>query len=259
MNIIIIEDEQLAAERLKILIKQYDATINIIGCLETVEESIHWFNTNQGADLILMDIHLSDGHSFDIFKKVNISKPVVFTTAYDQYAIEAFQHFSIDYLLKPISLEMISHAFRKYNSIMNNFIPPDYKSWQKFLSSSLQNISKYKNRFVAKVGLKSYVIQTEDIACFTADNKIVSIVDTDDNIYTVNHTIEKIESMVNPSDFFKINRSTIVNLKMIQQIKPHLNNRLKITLKCKRQMEEMIVSRERVSAFRNWLEEEVVF
>lgn len=259
MNIIIIEDEQLAAERLKILIKQYDASININACLETIEESVYWLKTHDQPDLILMDIHLSDGHSFEIFKKINIDKPIIFTTAYDQYAIEAFQHFSIDYLLKPISLEMISHAFGKYNSIMNSFTPPDYKSWQKFLGSSMQNTSQYKNRFVAKVGLKSYVIQTEDIACFTADNKIVSIVDTDDNIYTVSHTIEKIESMVNPADFFKINRGIIVNLRMIQQIKPHLNNRLKITLKSKRQLEEMIVSRERVSAFRSWLEEEEVY
>ena len=97
MNIIIIEDEQLATERLKILIKQYDASINIIGCLETIEEAIHWFKTHQEPDLILMDIHLSDGHSFEIFKKINISKPLIFTTAYDQYAIEAFQHFSIDF------------------------------------------------------------------------------------------------------------------------------------------------------------------
>ncbi len=259
MNIIIIEDEQLAADRLKILIKKYDASINVIGCLETIDETIHWFKTNQEPDLILMDIHLSDGHSFEIFKKINIVRPLIFTTAYDQYAIEAFQHFSIDYLLKPISLEMISNAFEKYKSIVNSFTPPDYKSWQKFLGSSIQSLSQYKKRFVAKVGSKSYVIQTQDIACFTADKKIVSIIDTDDNIYTVNHTIEKIESMVNPTDFFKINRSTIVNLKMIQQIKSHLNNRLKLTLKCKRQLEEMIVSRERVSAFRNWLEEETVF
>jgi len=259
MNIIIIEDEQLATERLKILIKQYDASINIVGCLETIEEVIHWFKTHQEPDLILMDIHLSDGHSFEILKKINISKPLIFTTAYDQYAIEAFQHFSIDYLLKPISFEMLSNAFEKYKSIINRFTPPDYKSWQKFIGSNIQSVSNYKNRFVGKVGTKSYVIQIEDIAYFTADNKVVSVIDTDDNMYTVNHTIEKIESMVNPADFFKINRSTIVNQKMIQQFKPHLNNRLKLILKCKRQHEEMIVSRERVSSFRNWLEEGVVF
>lgn len=258
MNIIIIEDEQLAAERLIILIKQYDPSIKIICCLETIEEAIQWFKTHEEPDLILMDIHLSDGHSFEIFKKINIGKPLIFTTAYDQYAIEAFQHFSIDYLLKPISKEMLSNAFEKYKSIVNSFTPPDYKSWQKFIGSPIQSISPYKNRFVAKVGTKSFVIQTEDIAYFTADNKIVNIVDTDDNIYTVNHTIEKIESMVNPANFFKINRSTIVNQKMIQQIKPHLNNRLKLILKCKRQVEEMVVSRERVGAFRNWLEEGVV-
>ena len=257
MNIIIIEDEQLATERLKILIKQYDASINIIGCLETIEEAVHWFKTHQEPDLILMDIHLSDGHSFEILKKINVDKPLIFTTAYDQYAIEAFEHFSIDYLLKPISIDMLSNAFEKYKSIVNSFTPPDYKSWQKFIGSTIQSISHYKSRFLAKVGTKSYVIQTEDIAYFTADNKIVSITDTDDNIYNVNHTIEKIESMVNPADFFKVNRSTIVNLKMIQQIKPHFNNRLKLTLKCKRQHEEMIVSRERVSTFRNWLEEGV--
>jgi len=259
MNIIIIEDEQLAAERLKILIKKYDPSIKIICCLETIEEAIQWFKTHEEPDLILMDIHLSDGHSFEIFKKINIGKPLIFTTAYDQYAIEAFQHFSIDYLLKPISKEMLSNAFEKYKSIVNSFTPPDYKSWQKFIGSRVQGISTYKNRFVAKVGSKSYVIQAKDIACFIADKKLVSIIDTDDNIYTVNHTIEKIESMVNPADFFKINRSSIINLKMIQQIKPHLNNRLKLTLKCKRELDEMIVSRERVSTFRSWLEEEAIF
>jgi DNA-binding LytR/AlgR family response regulator len=184
---------------------------------------------------------------------------LIFTTAYDQYAIEAFQHFSIDYLLKPISFEMLSNAFEKYKSIVNSFMPPDYKSWQKFIGSNIKSLPQYKSRFLAKVGTKSYVLQTEDIAYFTADNKVVSIIDTDDNMYTINHTIEKIESMVNPADFFKINRSTIVNQKMIQQFKPHLNNRLKLILKCKRQHEEMIVSRERVSSFRNWIEEGVVF
>lgn len=258
MDIIIIEDEHLAAERLKILINRYDPSINILCCLETVEEATSWFSTHEEPDLILMDIHLSDGHSFDLLKKTKISKPLIFTTAYDQYAIEAFRHFSIDYLLKPISQDMISAAFSKYKSIANNFIIPDYKSWISFMNTNRQEMANYKNRFLAKVGSKSYVVQTEDIAYFLSENKFVRIVDMEDNVFTVGHTIEKIEAMLNPLDFFRINRSTIVNLKMIHQIKPHLNNRLKLTLKNKRQQEDIIVSRERVSSFRKWIEDGVL-
>jgi DNA-binding LytR/AlgR family response regulator len=146
MNVVIIEDEILASERLQILIKKYDATINIVASLETVEEAVHYLQTSKHPDILFVDIHLADGHSFEIFKKVKTTTPIIFTTAYDQYALDAFQLFSIDYILKPITAESLANAFTKYYGLTkNNNLPVDYGLLLQQMQDGITG--KFKSRF----------------------------------------------------------------------------------------------------------------
>lgn len=198
----------------------------------------------------MMDIHLSDGHCFEIFKQVRIQKPVIFTTAFDSYAITAFQHYSVDYILKPVTAETLASAFNKYKQMATVFMAPDYQSWPAIIKEHTPN--RYKDRFLAKVGPRTFFIQAEDVAYFSADNKIVSLGDKEGNRYIVNYTIEKLEPLLDPHQFFRVNRKMIVHSKSIEQVRPHFNNRLKLSLKNIKLPEEVIISRERVPAFKKW-------
>ena len=252
MNILIIEDELLAAQRLQLLLAQYDPSIKVIGCLESIEESVQWLQTKPHPDLLLMDIQLSDGHSFEIFKQVKLFRPIIFTTAYDNYAIDAFRHNSIDYILKPVTAEGLATAIQKYRSLAAAFSPPDYTVWAEQLKEKF--LTRYKDRFIAKVGSRSFFIQTDEIAYFYADNKIVYLADRQGNRFIINYSIEKLEPLLDPYLFFRINRKMIIHSKMIDLIKPYYNNRLRICLRNLTTQEDFIVSRERVCAFRKWAE-----
>ncbi len=249
MDVLIIEDELLAAERLQMLIKNYDPSINLVASLESIEESVQWFSTRPAPDLVFADIHLSDGHCFEIFKKINFQKPVIFTTAFDNYALDAFQLFSIDYILKPVTAEALASAINKYRQI-SNMVVTNYS----LLSDQVkENFStRYKNRFLAKVGQRSFFIKAGDVAYFMADNKIVYLVDNDGNRFIINYTMEKLEPLLDPHDFFRLNRKVIVHSNAIDQVKPYFNNRLKIVLKNVKTDEDLVISRERVTAFKTW-------
>lgn len=145
MNILIVEDEQLAQERLQLLIKAYDPSINIMSCLESVEETVNWLNCKPHPDLILLDIHLSDGESFEIFKRTNTQKPIIFITAYEHYAVEAFSLLSIDYILKPVTAEALATALNKYKRLADIFVPKDYRMLLDQVMDS--NLGNYRNRF----------------------------------------------------------------------------------------------------------------
>jgi DNA-binding LytR/AlgR family response regulator len=252
MNILIVEDELLAAERLQLMVSKYDPSIKIDGCLESIEETVHWLKTKPHPDLLLMDIQLSDGHSFEIFKQVNLQRPVIFTTAYDNYAIDAFRHLSIDYILKPVTAECLGTAIQKYRSLATVFYPPDYNAWAGRLKVNVSN--RYKDRFMAKIGSRSIFIQTDEIAYFHADNKIVYLTDKSGNRFIINYTLEKLEPMLDPYLFFRINRKMIIHSKIIDVVKPYYNNRLKLTLRNLGVEQEIIVSRERVQEFKKWAE-----
>jgi two-component system response regulator LytT len=252
MNVLIIEDEMLAAERLKLLIKQYDPSITVQACLDSIEDSVRWLQTKPAPDLLLVDIQLSDGPSFEIFKKVPIQKPVIFTTAYDNFALDAFQLFSIDYILKPITAEALATAFNKYKGLSTSFFKADYTLLTEQLKENFTN--KYRNRFLAKVGQRSFFIKSEEVACFIADNKIVTLLDKEGNRYLVNYTLEKLEPLLDPNNFFRLNRKVIVHSDAIEQVKPYFNNRLKLLVKGVNPTDEIIVSRERVIDFKLWAE-----
>jgi DNA-binding LytR/AlgR family response regulator len=250
MNILIIEDEQLAQERLQILIKEYDPAINIVGCLESVEETVNWLNTKPHPDLILLDIHLSDGQSFEIFKRTQTQKPIIFITAYENYALDAFRLFSIDYILKPVTAEALAAAINKYKSLSHIFTPADYRLLMEQLKDS--SSTNYRNRFLAKVGQRLFFIPAADVAYFAADNKIVFLIDREGNRFVINSTMEKLEAELNPKDFFRLNRKIIVHADAIDQVKPCHSNRLKLQVKGVSTSEEMIISRERVAEFKQW-------
>lgn len=249
MDAIIIEDEMLAAERLQSLIKNYDASINVVAVLESIEESVQWLQAKPHPDLLFVDIHLSDGHSFEIFKKINLQKPVIFTTAFDNYALDAFHLFSIDYILKPVTAEALATAMNKYKSLAA-MAAVNYS----LLSDAVKENfgTRYKNRFLAKVGQRSFFLQADEVAYFFADNKIVYLVDKEGNRFIINFTLEKLEPLLDPHDFFRINRKMIIHSKAIEQVKPYFNNRLKLSLKGVKADEDIIISRERVGDFKEW-------
>jgi two-component system, LytTR family, response regulator LytT len=247
MKVVIVEDEILAAERLKTLLNDYDASIEVMACLESIEETVQYLKQSAHPDVLLLDIHLSDGHSFEIFKQVNYNRPVIFTTAYDQYALEAFKIFSIDYILKPVTQEALAGAINKLKSVSVSFSTIDFNRVFPEL-----NIQRYKKRFLGKVGQRLFFINTEDICFFQADNKIVYLVDKEGNRYVVEYTMENLENQLNPQQFFRLNRSFIVSIDAIQQVKPYYNSRLKLSVKCITHQEDMVVSRDRVAGFKQW-------
>jgi len=253
MQVLIIEDEMLAVERLQTLLKEYDNTIRVAACLESIEETVQYFQTKPHPDLLLVDIHLSDGHCFEIFRRIAYKGPVIFTTAYNQYAIEAFKLFSIDYILKPVTLEALAGAINKYKQIASGFIPVDYSRLVPHITAEDEI---YKSRFLAKVGQRLFFVSVEDIAYFQADNKIVYLVDMVGNRFVIDYTLEKLEALLDPKRFFRLNRTYLVHIQAIRQIKPYYNNRLKLQVKgvnaCPE--EELVISRERVADFRAWAE-----
>ena len=170
-KILIIEDEQLAQERLQQIIQAFDPAINIVGYLESVEEAVSWFNTKPHPDLILLDIHLSDGESFEIFKRTQIQKPIIFITAFDNYAIDAFRLFSIDYILKPVTAEALASAINKYKNLSNIFTPANYRMLMEQVKDNYS--TSYRTRFLSKVGQRLFFIPAADVAYFAAENKIV--------------------------------------------------------------------------------------
>ncbi len=250
MNILIIEDEQLAQERLLLLLKAYDPAITIAGCLDSVEETVNWLNTKPHPDLILLDIHLSDGQSFEIFKRTQTQKPIIFITAYENYAIDAFGLFSIDYILKPVTAEALAVAINKYKNLKDIFIPADYRLLMEQVKDNYA--ANYRNRFLAKVGQRLFFIAAADVAYFAADNKIVFLIDREGNRFVINSTIEKLETELNPKYFFRLSRKIIIHADAIEQVKPYQSNRLKLQLKGIAAPEEIIISRERVADFKQW-------
>ena len=248
MKVVIVEDERIAVERLLTLLKQYDESIEVVACLESIDETVQYLKQSAHPDLLLLDIHLADGHSFEIFKQVNYNRPVIFTTAYDQYALEAFKIFSIDYILKPVTLEALASAFNKLRSLPAG-LPTDFSRVM-----SITDANRYKKRFVGKVGQRLFFIQTADIAFFQADNKIVYLIDKEANRYVVEYTLEQLSEMLDPQQFFRLNRSFIVGINAIQQVKPWFNSRLKLSVAGQNASDEMVVSRDRVAEFRQWAE-----
>lgn len=253
MRVVIVEDEKPAAERLEMLLKRCQPDAEILKVLDSVEGSIRWFRENPGrADLVFMDIKLTDGLSFEIFKEVPINQPMIFTTAYDEYALEAFRVNSIDYLLKPVNLEDLNRSLGKLSSMRENLMEGHQRIEMEELTRVLEQLQKtYKNRFMVKVGDRIRSFATGNISLFFADGRVVYILTDQSREYIVDYKMEELEELLDPELFFRINRSYIVNISFIRDVIIHSNSRLKILLE--REFEkELIVSREKVNPFKMW-------
>jgi len=256
LRVLIIEDEPFAQQELKRLLANVPRQIEVIDCIDSVEDSIEWFMQKTHPDLVFMDIQLSDGLSFEIFKSVKLNCPVIFTTAFDEYAIRAFKVNSIDYLLKPIEPDGLLAAFNKFDEIRTQFAG----STSNFDVSRLENVlstirpkSSYKSRFIAKVGNQIKYIMHEDIAYFFADDNIVFLVTENQGKYIIDYSLNQLEDFLDPKYFFRLNRTYYVNIKAIVKVHKFFNSRLKIELKPPVQ-EDILVSRIKVPDFLDWLE-----
>jgi len=251
MNIIIIEDEKPAARLLQRKVEKFGLQVNVM--LHSVEEAVQWFLNNPHPDLIFLDIQLSDGLSFEIFDKVEIKSAVIFTTAYDEYALKAFKLNSIDYLLKPIDEDDLEVAIAKFRSRTPKNENPQFDFEQiKRMFSNPASEKNYKTRFTVKIGQHMKVIMIDEIECFYSENKGTYLHTTDNRDYLLDTTLEVLEQEVNPKDFYRISRKFIVPLKSIKEIVIYSNSRLKLILPTYKH-DEVIVSREKVSDFKEWI------
>lgn len=250
MNILIIEDEKPAARLLQRKVEKLGLQVNCM--LHSVEESIAWFQNNSHPDLIFLDIQLSDGLSFEIFEQIDIKSAVIFTTAYDEYALRAFKLNSIDYLLKPIDEEELAIAISKFkNQFQKNTISSlDFEAIKRMLVNPVEK--EYKKRFSVKIGQQLKVISIEEVECFFSENKGTYIHTFDNRDYLIDTTLEVLETEINPKDFYRVNRKFIVPLKAVKEIQVYSNSRLKIILPTYKE-DEVIVARERVGDFKDWI------
>jgi two-component system, LytTR family, response regulator LytT len=249
MNALIIEDEALAAERLELMLAEIDPTIKVLAKIGSVNESVKWLMQNQ-ADLIFLDIQLSDGISFSIFEQVGVSTPIIFTTAYDLYAIKAFQVNSISYLLKPIRKTELAESLMKFRNLKSAF-SIDFET----LFAQIQGRQPdYKKRFIIQIGEKIKKVEVADIAYFYVLDKGCYLRTFQGNNYPVEYTLDKLESLLEPSSFFRINRKYLVNMAAIASMVAYSRGRVKLELKPKADDEfETIVSIDRSGEFKKWL------
>ena len=248
MNIVIIEDEQLASEKLERYLLKYSSEISIISVLTSISDAVKWFQNNINYDVVFMDIQLTDGLSFEIFNQVKINKPVIFTTAFDEYAVDAFKVNSIDYVLKPITFTDISKAMSKLKSMQSLFNVNDVKKVVEVIHQK-----KEKDRFLVRLGNHIHSIKTEEIALFYAEGRTVYLVTKENKKFIIDFKLEDVNNLLNAKLFFRVNRSFIININAIKDVIVFSNSRLKITPKVTTD-KEIIVSREKVSAFKTWLE-----
>jgi two-component system response regulator LytT len=250
MNVIIIEDEKPAARLMQRKLQKLDIEAQTM--LHSVEESVEWFTNNPHPDLILLDIQLSDGLSFEIFERVHITSAVVFTTAYDEYALRAFKLNSIDYLLKPIDEDDLEAAIAKFKGRQPTPISQaiDFEQIKRMLANPGEKA--YKKRFTIKMGQHLKMINVEDAECFYSENKGTYIHTIDNRDYLLENSLEQLESELDPKQFFRVSRKFIVSVNAIKDIVVYTNSRLKV-IPLTYKEDEIIVSRERVNDFKEWL------
>lgn len=251
MNILIIEDEENAARRLRTLIQENLDDAHIIAIIDSVEDSIKWFKNNTHPDLTFLDIQLSDGLSFNIFKQVVVNSPIIFTTAYDKYALDAFEVNSIDYLLKPINEKKLKRSLDKYQK--NKKVYSNSTNFNSVQLLKLINLKKdSKSRFLVKKGNCLVIIDINDISYFYSKDKSVHIVTFSNSIYPIKDTLDKIENDVEEKKMFRANRQVLISAKSIRKIHNHFNYKLKLELIPKPEF-EVIVSRTKVTDFKEWI------
>ncbi|MBZ9729323.1 LytTR family DNA-binding domain-containing protein [Salegentibacter sp. JZCK2] len=249
MEIVIVEDEKPAARRLQRMLKKLELEVNTL--LHSVNEGVTWFKENPEPDLVFLDIQLSDGISLEIFEQVKISSAVIFTTAYDEYALKAFKLNSVDYLLKPIDEEELGNAVNKFKENYHKNSPQiDFNAFRKILETGSK--PDYKSRFTIRVGQHLKIIAANEICCFYSENKASYLTTTTGRNYLVDISLENLEKELDPEKFFRINRKSILNIDCIEDIISYTNSRLEVKLNTFKDF-QLIVSRERVRDFKTWI------
>ena len=250
MKVVIVEDEKPAADKLKKALNKAGPSLEVVAVLDSVKSSVEWLNQNALPDLFFMDIELGDGLSFKIFENINISSPVIFCTAFDEYWQEAFEHNSIDYLLKPVKQEKLEIALNKYDKLKNHFAA-SFKQLQQWQQQPGAN--GYKKRFLVKRGSDYASIKTEDIAYFYATHKVVCLVDQKNQKFILDLSLADIEKQVDPHLFYRVNRKYLVQQSAIKKIKSYPKSKLQLEVE-PAVSEEIIVSQENVTAFKEWMD-----
>ena len=249
MKTIIIEDENLTAKRLEGLLHKYDSAITVEAILPSVQDAVKWFDSHPEPELIFMDIHLEDDLAFKIFEQVRIAAPVIFTTAYDEYMIQAFKVNSIDYLLKPINESELVQAIEKYKRLKHQFTQPNLETLLKSLGNKEP---EYKSRFMITIGTKIKSIETTEIAYFYSEEKLTFMVTKEGQNLPIDFSLDKLTSLVNPKDYFRISRQFLVGFHSIQNVHTYIKGKLKLDLQPKTKLEVM-VSGDRMTDFKEWL------
>ena len=250
MKVVIIEDEKPAARRLSRMLNELG--IQPLTMLHSVEESVNWFSNNEHPDLLFLDIQLSDGLSFEIFEEVTVKSAIIFTTAYDEYALKAFKLNSIDYLLKPIDTDELENAIGQFKNLQssNSNIDLNIEQIKNLFSPSEKS---YKKRFTVKIGQHLKMISVDAIECFYSENKATHIHTINNRSYLIEDSLEQLEEKLQPETFFRVSRKYFVNINAIKDIISYTNSRLKIKLNSFSES-EIIVSRERVKDFKKWID-----
>ncbi|TWI81685.1 LytTR family two component transcriptional regulator [Lacibacter cauensis] len=252
MNILIVEDEDLAVKKLQKTLAAVDDTAVVLASTDSIKSTVEWLNDNPQPDLILMDIELADGQSFEIFNLVDVKSPVIFTTSYDEYALKAFKVNSVDYLLKPIQKEELAAALTKYKKLQSNAKPDiSLDNLVKELQQKLQP-KEYRKRFLVKHGQKLVSVEVEDIAYFYSDGRLNFFKTKDNKKFVVDYTMDELEEMLDPERYFRISRSFYVSVTSIDKIDDYFGNRLVLGL-IPEVDKEALVSREKVTEFKKWM------
>lgn len=254
LNILIVEDETPAAEKLERYLQRYSTDIKVKAVCDSIETSVAWLKENQSSiDLVFMDIQLKDGLSFNIFKEVAVQKPVIFVTAYNEYALEAFKVNSIDYLLKPVTFTDLSASLQKFENLRAQMATTEAKQEKIKSLAESSTVKTYKERFMVKVGDHIRSITIDQVLFFFADGRDVYLVTTQLRKFIIDFTLEALEEVLHPKNFFRVNRSYIVHIPFIQDVVMYSNSRLKISTQPAWD-KEIIVSREKVSEFKDWFD-----
>ena len=250
MKVLIIEDEAPAAKQLTKLLAKLDPSVSVIETLDSVESATAWLRVFPMPDAIFMDIQIADGLSFDIFNQVEITCPVVFTTAFDQYAIKAFRVNALDYLLKPMDEDELATVLDKLKQKQTPPYSIDFL--QNLVPQFTKPIAEFKSRFMIKQGTALSFVAIQDIAFFFSEDGLTHFYSIHNKKHLIEQTLDELENQLNPSDYFRINRKIIVSIKSIKKISPHFNSRLKLEL-TPQYLDEIFVARERVADFKTWL------
>ncbi len=256
MKILIVEDEELAVKKLQKTLSALGSDLDVVGTADSIATTVEWLQSNPTPDLILMDIELADGQSFEIFNLTEVKSPVIFTTSYDEYALKAFKVNSVDYLLKPVQKDELESAISKFRNMKQLFATKSNDEMHinalvRELQQTLQH-KEYRKRFLVKHMQKLVSIDIQNISYFYSDDRLSFFKTADDKKYVIDYTIDEIENMVDPGQFFRINRAFLVSVRCIDQIQDYFGNRLKLTLKPTID-KEALVSREKVSEFKTWM------